>query len=116
MFSQVFVCPRGGGGGGFPAGITGHITRGVLHLGGLPPGGGLFRPPLCLPTGGLPPEGGLGRPPHVSAYRRGLHLDGLGRPSPRDTWDTTGYGQQAGGTHSTGMLSCPLNVSKITTC
>ena len=26
-------------------------------------------------------------------------------PSP-DIWDTTGYGQQAGGTHSTGMLSC----------
>ena len=25
---------------------------------------------------------------------------------PPDTWDTKGYGQQAGGTHPTGMLSC----------
>ena len=25
---------------------------------------------------------------------------------PRDTWDTMGYGQQAGGTHPTGILSC----------
>ena len=27
-------------------------------------------------------------------------------PPPQDTWYTTGYGQQAGGTHPTGMLSC----------
>ena len=32
----------------------------------------------------------------------GLH-PGTGRPPPRDT---TGYGQQAGGTHPTGMHSC----------
>ena len=25
---------------------------------------------------------------------------------PQDTWNTTGYDQQAGGTHTTGMLSC----------
>ena len=30
---------------------------------------------------------------------------GLGRP-PRDTWDTTGHCQQAGGTHPTVMLFC----------
>ena len=27
------------------------------------------------------------------------------RPPPRDTWDTTGYGQQGGSTHPTGMHS-----------
>ena len=31
----------------------------------------------------------------------GLHPGGLGRPP----WDTTGYGQKAGGTHPTGMHS-----------
>ena len=66
------------GGGGFPACITGHMTRKGLH-----PGEG-----VCI--------------------QRGLHL---GRGvwadlSPRDIWDTTGYGQQAGGTHPTGMLPC----------
>ena len=40
--------------------------------------------PQGLPTGGLLGEG----------------------QTPRDTWDTTGYGQQAGRTHPTGMLSC----------
>ena len=34
-------------------------------------------------------------------------MGGLGRP-PQNTWDTTGYGQQAGGTHPTGMNSCPV--------
>ena len=34
-------------------------------------------------------------------------LRGRGGYSPlQDTWDITGYGQQAGGTHPTGMLSC----------
>ena len=55
-----------------------------------------------------------------SASRRSLHpgLGGLADPPgsgykggwadtpPRDTWDTTGYGQHAGGTHPTEMLSC----------
>ena len=27
-------------------------------------------------------------------------------PPPRNSWHTTGYGQQAVGTHPTGMLSC----------
>ena len=30
---------------------------------------------------------------------------GWAEPPPPDTWDTTGYGQQAGSTHPTGMLS-----------
>ena len=45
--------------------------------------------------------------PGVSAFRgvapRGFWAD----PLP-DTWDTTGYGQQAGGNHPTGMLSCSV--------
>ena len=37
-------------------------------------------------------------PPH--------HTDFLPMQTSRDTWDTTGYGQQAGGTHPTGMYTC----------
>ena len=51
-------------------------------------------------------------PPGVSASEGGLHPGkglhpelGLGRP-PSDIWDTTGYGQQAGSTHPTGMHTC----------
>ena len=62
-------------GGGFTACITGHMT-----------GGSASR------------RGTLGRPPGP-AYR------GRGNPAPPETWDTTGYGQQAGGTHPTGMHS-----------
>ena len=40
-----------------------------------------------------------------SASSRGSTSKGLGR-SPQDTWDATGCGQKAGGTHFTGMLSC----------
>ena len=40
-----------------------------------------------------------------SASRRGLHLGGVWQTPPRPT-DTTGYGQQAGGTHPTGIHSC----------
>ena len=36
----------------------------------------------------------------------GLRPGGWANPLPRDTWDTTGYGQQAGGTHPTGINSC----------
>ena len=35
----------------------------------------------------------------VSAREGGLHPGGWA-----DTWDTTGHGQQAGGTHATGMF------------
>ena len=42
----------------------------------------------------------------------GLHLGGgrsasrgVRQTPPRYTWDTTGYGQRAGGTHPTGMHS-----------
>ena len=50
--------------------------------------GHIKRGPGGLPRGGLPPGG--------------LHPGGLGRPTP---WDNTEYGQQAGGTHPTGMNS-----------
>ena len=33
------------------------------------------------------------------------HLE-AGYSPPPSTWDTTGYGRQAGGTHPTGMHSC----------
>ena len=74
------VCHSVHGGGGFPACITGLMTRGIciheeLHQGGLHLG-----------------AGGGGR--------------GLGRPS----WDTMGYGQRAGSTRPTGMHSCLICV------
>ena len=41
---------------------------------------------------------------------RGFCLQGVcihgGLPPGGDTWDTMGYGQEAGGTHPTGMHSC----------
>ena len=42
---------------------------------------------------------------------------GIGRgvlrtPTP-DTWDTMGYGQQAGSTHPTGMPSCLILVTAL---
>ena len=54
---------------------------------------------------------------HRSHDQGGLHLGGSasrgsaskgegGLPTDRDTWDTMGYGQQAGGTYPTGMHSC----------
>ena len=52
-------------------------------VGGPHPGAGVF-----LHGWGLPTEG--------------LYSGGLGRSST----DTMGYGQQAGGTHPAGMLSC----------
>ena len=61
---------------------------------------------LCviLFTGGSASRGGLH--PGGSASRAGLHRKGrgLGRSLPKS--DTTGRGQQAGGTHPTGMHSC----------
>ena len=43
-----------------------------------------------------------------SAFRGvGSALEGGGwADTPRDTWDTTGYGQQVGGTHPTRMHFC----------
>ena len=85
IFSQVFV--HGGGGGGFPASITGHnMTRGVCLQGG---------------GGGYASRGDWTDLPR-SAYRGG----GVWANPPWDTWDTAWYSQEAGSTHPTGMLSC----------
>ena len=66
-------------------------------------------------SGGLHPGGSafMGSASRGSAYRVGVHLGdlhlavciqgGLADPTPSDTM---GYGQQAGGTHPTGMRSC----------
>ena len=54
-----------------------------------------------LPPGGLPREEGGLHPGEESASRRAW----ADPPSPRETWDTTGYDQQAGGTHPTGKHS-----------
>ena len=79
--------------------------QGGLHPGGSASGGSA--PGVCLHEG-LHPEGSLhlgelGRPPK-SAYRRFCIQGGLGR-HPQDTFHTTRYGQQAGGTLPTGMQS-----------
>ena len=74
---------QGGEGVGFPACITGHMSR---IQGGLHPEG--------LPTGGFPMKRG-------SAYRgRAVCLQGdRADPPPPGT-------RKAGGMHPTGMLSC----------
>ena len=47
---------------------------------------------------------------HRSHDWGGAASNGEGGADPRDTWDTTGYGQQAGGTHPTGMHSFFLSL------
>ena len=42
------------------------------------------------------------------------HPEGVSTRPPPDTWDTTGYGQQAGGMHPTGMRSCILQCVQLT--
>ena len=86
MFSQVSVCPQGG--------VSQHA---------------LCRVCVCIPactgwgcitasTGPLGPEvGGVADTPHEDQ-----------RQTPPSPVDSTGYGQQAGGTHPTGMRSCSL--------
>ena len=81
MQGNIFIsvchscCPQGGG-GGFRACITGHMTREV-----------------CIQWG--------------SASRGGVYIyERLGRPPPIGYYGAMGYGQQVGGTHSTGMHSC----------
>ena len=89
IFTQAPVILSGGG-GGFPACITCYMTGGLhpkegVCIGGRgsAPGGGASRE--CLPTWG---EGGGQTPP--------LRY--------------IGYGQQAGGTHPTGSLSCSFSI------
>ena len=104
------ACRGSASNGDLPLG-GGSASRGSAFIGDLPPEGSASRGStsrevciqgLCIGGGGgqtpdLPIGGGeLGR----SAYRGGADL------SPRDTWDTAEYSQQAGGRYPTGMLSC----------
>ena len=76
---------------GFPAYITGHMTRGVCTQGDLNPAGESdSRREVCLQRGSASGEVGQTQYP------------------PR----TMGYGQQAGGTHPAGMHSCLLQSFK----
>ena len=87
MFSEVFICPRGvcvcGGGGS--------VLRWVPPLGGLSLGG------VNLSRGCH--EGGEGSMKKEGAVKEGFHERGCHEGTPP-------VGQQAGGTHPTGMHSC----------
>ena len=86
VFAGVFLSTWGGG-VGFPACITDYMTTGSASKG------------VCIWEGST--SMGVYPPTVGSAY------GGLGRPlKTQDTWDTMGYGQQAGSTHPTGMHSC----------
>ena len=90
-------------------------TSVIQFTGGLPPGEVCIQWTWGLPLGvrSLPPEGftsrGLlrevGQTPAPRSANRSAERGGVGQ-TPGDTWDTKGYGQQAGRTHPTGMLSC----------
>ena len=103
MFSYVFVWRWGAwfpsmhhmlGGGSVSRGsasrrfhVQSGLHSGILHPGRLHPGRSALGV-VCI---------------------QGVCLKGVGRPPPPNTWDTTRYGQQAGGTHPTVMLSCFYN-------
>ena len=74
--------------GWLPACITGHVTGEDL-------------PPRGLPWGDC--IRGVSIQNRVCLQGRGLHLREVGQTPPPST---TGYGQQAGGTHPTGMHYC----------
>ena len=61
--------------------------------------GGLHPGEWSAYRGVLHPGGSLGIPP------QGLPME-VGQTQPRDTLDTMGYGQQAGGMHPAEMHSC----------
>ena len=72
----------------------GNVFTGVC----LSNGGGCF--PACITghmTRGSASEG---------SASSSVCIGGADPSAPQDAWETTGYGQQAGSTHPTGMLSC----------
>ena len=108
MFSQVSVCPRGGGG------VCLWSRGGVCHTpqadtpGADTPLGRHPLPSACWDT--PPTQCMLGYTPHPTPAQCML---GYTPPLPSACWDTQppaqcmlGYSQQAGGTHPTGMHSC----------
>ena len=86
----------------------------IQFTGGLPPGEVCIQWGLPLGVRSLPPEGftsrGLlrevGQTPTPRSTNRRSAERGRGWADPPDTRDTTGYGQQVGRTHPTGMVSC----------
>ena len=96
MFSEVRVCSQG---------VT---ISGPMSFPGL--GGYLW---YKVPWGGVFIQ--LSRGYGQGAATHPLPRVGMSRgcsPSP-DTWVTVGYGQQAGGIHPTGMLSCHVCICYI---
>ena len=75
-------------------------------------GGGGRQTPLTRCAYG---EGGWADLPPQLCLQTGVRVGGVGQ-NPQDTWDTTGYGQRAGGTHPTGILSCLIISSKQLFC
>ena len=78
----------------------GVCIRQGLHLGGLHPGEGGLHPGegVCIQGRGSASRGGV-------CIQGGSASRGVGQTTPH-SWNTTGYGQQGGGTHPTGMHSC----------
>ena len=119
MFSQVFVCPRGGGFGLCPGGVS---VQGGLYLRGLCLAGSLSRGSLSggsLSRGvsvlGISDQEGDLCPERGSLSRRGVSvwavcLGGVSVQgvSVRETLqtETPHIWSRAGGTHPTGMHSC----------
>ena len=118
MFSQVSVFPHGGclpmiPGRGVSATLPQEDTppsllppwadtpRQTLPLGRHPPP--LGRHPLDIPPPGRHPTGQT--PPWADSHPQDRN-PWADTPPPPPQPDTTGYGQQADGTHPTGMHSC----------
>ena len=85
MFLHVSVCPQGGGGVPGQVHPPGRYTSGQVH----PPG-------QVPPRAGTPSPLGQVHPP----------TPGQVPPPPPGAVHVGRYGQQAGGTHHTGMHSC----------
>ena len=124
VFTRVCHSVHGGWGlhsGGSASGRS--ASRGDLHQGGLYPGGGSAsrrgiciqegggsssRRGVCIHEGDLHPGGGSaskGVCLQGGLHLRGLHPRGIGQTPPSPS-DTTGYSQQTGSMHSSGMHSC----------
>ena len=100
---------RGGGSasGGSASGGLHRGWGGGLHPGGLQPGGGgLHRGKRGLHPWGSASGGECWADSPGLPTNDGSPCGGGGQTPSQDTWDTMGYGKQAGGTHPTGMIFC----------
>ena len=105
------VCHSVHRGVGFPACITGHMTRRSLHLGRSASGEICIQGGVCIQGRDLHPGRGLHTRGWSTSRRReevciqgGVCIRGLGR-HPLPPSDSTGYSQQGGGTI---LLECIL--------